>query len=89
MKTVIHKRAVKALSRMQPRQSAAIRAAIRAVADNPQAPKAPRVDVSRLHGLNALRVRVGDWKVIIKIEGDVLYVTRIRPRGDVYKRKGP
>ncbi len=83
MKTVIHKRAVKALSRMQPRQSAAIRA----IADNPQVPKAPRVDVSRLHGLNALRVRVGDWRVIIKIEGDVLYVTRIRPRGDVYKRK--
>ena len=69
---------------MQPRQSAAIRAAIRAVADNPQAPKA---DVSRLHGLTALRVRVGDWRVIIRIEGDVLYVTRIRPRGDVYKRK--
>ena len=84
MKTVIHKRAVKALSRMQPRQSIAIRVAIRAVADNPQAPKA---DVSRLHGLNALRVRVGDWRVIIKIEDDVLYVTRIRPRGDVYKRK--
>jgi mRNA-degrading endonuclease RelE of RelBE toxin-antitoxin system len=40
-----------------------------------------------LHGLNALRVRVGDWRVIIKIEDDVLYVTRIRPRGDVYKRK--
>ena len=69
---------------MQPRQSAAIRAAIRAIADNPQAPNA---DVSRLHGLNALRVRVGDWRVIIRIEGDVLYVTRIRPRGDVYKRK--
>jgi len=69
---------------MQPRQAEAIRKAIQAVADNPQAPDA---DVSRLHGENALRVRVDDWRIVIQIEADVLYVTRIRTRGDVYKRK--
>ena len=84
MKTVIHKRAVKALS-------ADATPAIRRHPGRDQGrrrqPPGPNADVSRLHGLDALRVRVGDWRVIIKIEGDVLYVTRIRPRGDVYKRK--
>ncbi|MBI4458072.1 type II toxin-antitoxin system RelE/ParE family toxin [Candidatus Uhrbacteria bacterium] len=85
MKTVIHKDALKALAHMQPKRARQIRDAIAAVAANPGA---PGVDLVRLQGFdNAFRVRVGDWRVIVRRDGDTLFVTRIAPRGDVYKRK--
>jgi len=85
VKIVVHKDALKILARMQPKRAARIRAAIQAVSDNPDA---PRAGVARLRGFeNALRIRVGDWRVIVRIESDTLYVTRIAARGDAYKRK--
>ncbi|MBF0285090.1 MAG: type II toxin-antitoxin system RelE/ParE family toxin [Magnetococcales bacterium] len=41
-------------------------------------------DVVRLREREGFRLRVGDWRVIFDLEGHVLAVLKIGPRGDVY-----
>jgi mRNA interferase RelE/StbE len=45
------------------------------------------VDIKPLKGRNDWRLRVGDYRVIFIIdnENQVYFVTKIGPRGDVYK----
>ncbi len=40
-------------------------------------------NVTALKGSEGIRLRVGDWRVIM-LDGEVLDVLRIGPRGDVY-----
>lgn len=42
-------------------------------------------NVTALQGRDGLRLRVGDWRVIMNHYGDVLDVLDIGPRGGVYK----
>jgi mRNA-degrading endonuclease RelE of RelBE toxin-antitoxin system len=42
--------------------------------------------VKRLAGRADDRLRVGDWRVIFEVEADVVLVTAIASRGDVFKR---
>ena len=46
-----------------------------------------RVDLKPLKGLSGWRLRVGDYRVLLQIdrEAKLFIVTRIGPRGDVYK----
>lgn len=43
-------------------------------------------NVTRLTGKPAIRLRVGDWRVIMDDTGAVLDVLKIGPRGGVYDR---
>jgi mRNA interferase RelE/StbE len=40
-------------------------------------------NVKALKGEDAIRLRVGEWRVIM-LDGEVLDIVRIAPRGDVY-----
>ncbi|GHV07886.1 hypothetical protein FACS1894217_09460 [Clostridia bacterium] len=46
-----------------------------------------RGDIKRLEGdlEGKLRLRVGDWRILFKVQGEIINITDIEPRGDVYK----
>ena len=49
----------------------------------------PLGDVKRLHGSNRpqkFRLRVGNYRVIFRIDQDVITILRVDNRGDIYKR---
>lgn len=47
-------------------------------------PAALANNVKALKGREGIRLRVGDWHVIMDDQGDVLDVLKIGPRGGVY-----
>jgi mRNA interferase RelE/StbE len=42
-------------------------------------------NVKALVGLNFIRLRVGDWRIMMDDEGVVLIVIKVGPRGSVYE----
>ena len=43
-------------------------------------------DVKPLQGRpGRLRLRIGDWRAVYRIEGSILFVTAVTTRGDAYK----
>jgi mRNA interferase RelE/StbE len=42
-------------------------------------------NVTALKGSSYLRLRVGDWRVIMDDEGTVLHVLKVGPRGGIYE----
>ena len=75
------KSAIRALRRM-PRSSAdLIRAKIEAYAADPTS---LANNVTALKGREGLRLRVGDWRVIMDDRGNVLAILDIGPRGGIY-----
>ncbi|MFC4243608.1 type II toxin-antitoxin system RelE/ParE family toxin [Gryllotalpicola reticulitermitis] len=75
--------AVRALKRIDHRDRGRIRGAISLLGEDPRPPGA-----RALKGRPALRVRVGDYRIIYTVHDDVLIVTVIalRHRRDVYDR---
>ena len=61
---------------------ALIREKIGALADRPLSQSA---NVKRLQGRPEYRLRVQDWRVIFRIEEDVLWIDDIAPRGSAYE----
>jgi mRNA interferase RelE/StbE len=47
-------------------------------------PEALRANVKKLQGRPESRLRVQDWRVIFRIEGGVLWIDDVGPRGSVY-----
>lgn len=47
-------------------------------------PESLKNNVSRLVGTRESRLRVGDWRVIFRIDGSVLRIINIAPRGGAY-----
>ena len=45
----------------------------------------PAGDVKLLQGGNGYRLRVGDYRVIFDIHGNILYIEKIGNRGQIYK----
>lgn len=72
--------AAKALVRSNKR--ALIREKIGALADDPLSLSA---NVKRLQGRPEYRLRVQDWRVIFRIEENVLWIDDIAPRGSAYE----
>lgn len=72
--------ALNALRRMQPKTARRIRDKVKAYAADPAS---QANNVKALKGEPAIRLRVGDWRVIME-DGEVLDVIRIGPRGGVY-----
>ena len=85
MELVIEKAAWKVLRGMQPKAASAMIARLQAVASDPMTRHA---NVETLQGIkNGFRLRQGDWRAIFELETDagILRVTKIGPRGQVYR----
>jgi len=75
------KAAIRALRRMPANTASLIRTKIEAYA---QDPGAQANNVKSLKGREGIRLRVGDWQVIMDDQGNVLAVLNIGPRGGIY-----
>jgi mRNA interferase RelE/StbE len=76
--------ALKALLRMPSNTARLIRTEVEQLAADPSA---PNNNVKRLKGMEAFRLRVGDWRVVYEIDRRmiVIVVIRIGPRSSVYE----
>jgi mRNA interferase RelE/StbE len=75
------KAALRALRRMPANTAQLIRSKIEAYAKDPASQSN---NVRSLKGREGIRLRVGDWRVIMDDQGNVLAVLDIGPRGGVY-----
>lgn len=75
------KAAIRALRRMPSNAAMLIRSKIEAYA---QDPSSRANNVKTLKGREGIRLRVGDWRVIMDDQGNVLAVLDIGPRGGIY-----
>lgn len=75
--------ALKALRKVHPKDQKRIQGAIALLAEDPRPPAA-----TKLQGRDALRVRVGDYRIIYTVQDDVLLivVVTLGHRSDVYKQ---
>ena len=76
------RQALKALRRMPADAAQRIIAKIEQYA---QEPETQANNVTALKGREGIRLRVGDWRVIMNDDGVVLAVLEIGPRGRVYE----
>lgn len=82
MKAVTYKPlALKALRRMPVNMARRITGKIEAYAADPAS---QANNVTALKGRDGIRLRVGDWRVIMNDAGEVLDVLDIGPRGRIY-----
>ncbi|NBJ13010.1 type II toxin-antitoxin system RelE family toxin [Microvirga arsenatis] len=75
------KAALKTLRRIPANEAAKIRGKIEQYAADPAS---QANNVSKLHGRDGYRLRVGDWRVILDDPGNVLAILDIGPRGGIY-----
>jgi mRNA interferase RelE/StbE len=82
MKSISYsKAAIRSLRRVPRNVADLIRSKIEAYADDPAS---QANNVKALKGREGSRLRVGDWRVIMDDQGNVLAVLDIGPRGGVY-----
>ena len=82
MKNVAYsKSSIKALKRLPANDAKRIRSKINQYNDDPSS---LFNNIKSLVGSNFMRLRVGDWRVIMNDAGDVLYIHKIGPHGDIY-----
>jgi mRNA interferase RelE/StbE len=79
VETRFSKSALKALLRSDKREL--IRDKIEELAGDPSGVAA---NVKKLKGRPESRLRIQDWRVIFRIEDDVLWIDDIGPRGSIY-----
>lgn len=83
MKTITYRKsALKVLQRMPRPESKRIQGKIKAYAGDLES---QRNNVKALKGSDYIRLRVGDWRVIIDEQGDVLDIINIGARGAIYQ----
>jgi len=75
------KSAIRVLRRMPVNTATLIRSKIQAYA---QDPSSQANNVRSLKGREGIRLRVGDWRVILDDQGNVLAVLDIGARGGIY-----
>ena len=82
MKEIAYSRAaVRTLARMPRSLADRIRGKIRAYADDPTSQAG---NVRRLRGSDLLRLRVGDWRVVMR-DADTLEILHVATRGHAYR----
>ena len=81
---VYSKQAVKSLQRMPGNTAQLIRKKLEEIAVNPFA---DHRNARKLQGREGYRLRVGDWRVIYKIQNQqlMIIVLKVASRGEVYK----
>ena len=75
------KKVLNALKRFPANEQQRIRSKI---ADYATAPKAHTHQVKKLKGRDGYRLRVGKWRIIFAVNGNVLEVLEVGARGSVY-----
>ena len=50
-----------------------------------ESPGSLRPNIKRLQGRPESRLRVQDWRVIFRIEGNILWIDKVLPRGSAYE----
>lgn len=82
MKPITYKpAAIRTLRKMPRNEAKRITGKIGQYAENPSSLAS---NVKALKGREGIRLRVGDWRVIMSDQGEVLDVLAIGPRGGVY-----
>jgi len=81
LKIEIERSAVKSLIRLPANTGDLIESKIEQLASDPGSLKN---NVTRLVGTKESRLRVGDWRVIFRIDGGMLRIIKIAPRGGAY-----
>lgn len=83
MKTVAYSETVsKALNCIPANEAKRIKAKIEQYARDP---KAQANNVKKLVGSPYLRLRIGNWRVIIEPRGEVLEIMKVGSRGSIYE----
>ena len=82
LKIEIERQALKTLLRLPANLGDLIEAKIEQLAGDPDSLKN---NVTRLVGTKESRLRVGDWRVIFRIDLETLHIIRIAPRGGAYE----
>ncbi len=75
------KAAIRALRRMPANTETLIRSKIEAYAIDPAS---QANNIKALKGRDGIRLRIGDWRVIMDDQGNILAVLEIGPRGGIY-----
>ena len=75
------KAAIRALRNMPANTATLIRSKIEAYAKDPASQAS---NVTALKGRTGIRLRIGDWRVIMDDQGNVLAILDIGPRGGIY-----
>lgn len=78
----VTKAALQALRRMPPPDAARVREKIDQYAE---APDSVANNVTKLVGSDYLRMRVGNYRVIMLPDGTVLLIIAVGPRGSIYE----
>ena len=81
MEVTYRKKALKVLRRLPANQSKKIEDKIKEYTTNP---KSQADNVTNLRGRDGYRLRVGDWRVILNKNGEILDVLDVGPRGGIY-----
>ena len=76
------KAAIKMLQRIPSTEGARIRAKIEQYANDPAS---LANNVKALVGSPYIRLRVGDWRVVMDDQGAILEIVKIGPRGGIYE----
>lgn len=82
MKTIFYTAAAARALRMHANRAKLIRSKISQYATNPAA---QANNVKRLNGVDAFRLRVGDFRVIFSETAETITILDIGPRGDIYE----
>ena len=80
MRIVISKSAGRALQRSNKRVLIA-----RKIEELARDPDGLAANVIKLQGKPEFRLRVQDWRIVYRIEGDMLLIDEIEPRGSIYE----
>lgn len=81
-KIAYSKSSLKVLRKLPANEAKRITSKIEQYADDP---KSLANNVKALVGSPYIRLRVGDWRVIIDDQGNVIEVIKIGPRGSIYE----
>jgi len=78
------KEAEKSLLRMPRNTAKLIREKLEAIAANPYADHS---NAKKLQGREGYRLRIGDWRVVYKVQNEqlIIIVMKVASRGEVYK----
>ena len=83
MTVLLHPIAAKYLDRMGEPNRGRIKVALQGLEKEP-----PGGDIRPISGQKGyFRLRVGDFRILYRIECNTVFVTNIAPRGQVYKKK--
>jgi mRNA interferase RelE/StbE len=80
MRVVLEKSATKYFQRLNTSTKRRINDALKGLTFEP-----PQGDIKKLQGRNDYRLRVGGYRILYRVEIDIIIITNVAPRGQAYK----